>query len=207
MTGQLFIVAAPSGAGKTTLTRRLLGEDPRIALSISHTTRPPRPGEEDGRDYHFIDMPTFERMRESGDFLECAEVHGNCYGTSRRGISSQREAGRDVLLEIDWQGARQVRAVFPDAIGIFILPPSIEELRRRLTTRGQDSEAVIARRVAAAEAELRHVGEFAYAIINSDLELAYADLKAVVRAVRLTLPVQQARHPDLFAALLSPSRE
>jgi guanylate kinase len=201
MPGQLFIVAAPSGAGKTTLTRMLIARDPQVRLSISHTTRAPRPGEENGREYHFVDMATFNAMREAGDFLEWAHVHGNYYGTSKAWIAGQRAAGEDVLLEIDWQGAQQVMKLIPEAIGIFILPPSVAELARRLEGRGQDSEEVIARRIAAAEAEMRHVGEFAYAIINEDLDRAYADLAAVVRAARLTVPVQRARRPDLFAPL------
>ncbi len=204
MIGQLFIVSAPSGAGKTTLTRLLLERDAGIRLSISSTTRPPRPGEQDGREYHFLNVPEFLRLRDTGEFLESAEVHGNYYGTSGRWIVEQRQAGHDVLLEIDWQGAQQVRSIFPDAIGIFILPPSVEELRRRLVGRGQDSEAVIARRVAAAEAEMRHVGEFGHVIINADLQAALADLQAVVRAARVALPVQRERHPELFAALVSP---
>ena len=201
MPGQLFIVAAPSGAGKTTLTRMLIARDPQVRLSISHTTRAPRPGEENGREYHFVDQATFDAMREAGDFLEWAHVHGNYYGTSKAWIARQRAAGEDVLLEIDWQGAQQVMKLIPEAIGIFILPPSVAELARRLDSRGQDSAEVIARRIAAAEAEMRHVGEFAYAIINEDLDRAYADLAAVVRAARLTVPAQRARRPDLFAPL------
>ena len=203
--GRLFVVAAPSGAGKTTLTRMLLAEDASIKLSISHTTRPPRPGEQNGREYHFVDVPTFETMRDAGDFLEWAHVHGNYYGTSRRWIAEQRLRGSDVLLEIDWQGAQQVRKVFADAIGIFILPPSVEELRRRLVGRGQDSEEVIARRVAAAKAEMAHVNEFDYVIINNDLARALADLKTVVGAARLSCAAQQASQSALFSDLLSHS--
>lgn len=202
MRGQLFIVTAPSGAGKTTLTRLLLENDPGLRLSISHTTRAPRPGETDGREYHFVGVADFKARRDRHEFLEWAHVHGNYYGTSGHWIAEQRNSGHDVLLEIDWQGAQQVRRVFADAIGIFIMPPSIAELRRRLVGRGQDSEAVIARRVAAAEAEMRHVGEFAYVIINADLPVALADLQAVVRAARLTLPMQRERHPGLFASSL-----
>lgn len=203
MIGQLFIVSAASGAGKTTLTRLLLDNDAEIRLSISHTTRLPRPGEQDGREYHFVGVAEFERLRDQGEFLESAHVHGNYYGTSKRWIVEQRSAGRDVLLEIDWQGAQQVRHTFPDAIGIFILPPSVEELRRRLIGRGQDSAEVIARRVAAAEAEMRHVGEFGYVIINADLQAALADLLAVIRACRVALPVQRERHAALFSSLTS----
>lgn len=199
MSGLLFIVAAPSGAGKTTLVRQLLASTAGISLSISHTTRAPRPGEVDGRDYHFIDVARFKAMIAAEDFLEWAEVHGNYYGTSRRWIESERAAGRDVLLEIDWQGAQQVRRLFPDAISIFILPPSLAALRQRLEGRGTDSPAVIARRLAAAHEEMRHVGEFGYVIINDDLATALADLAAVVRAARLRLDTQRLRHAALFA--------
>ena len=198
MKGQLFVVSAPSGAGKTTLTRMLLAADDGIRLSVSHTTRGRRPGEEDGRHYHFIDMPTFKAMRERGDFLEFAEVHGNFYGTSRAWISERLAAGEDVLLEIDWQGARQVRAAFPSAVSIFVLPPSLAELKRRLDTRATDSAEVIDRRIAAAEGEMRQVDDFAYAIINEDLERAFGDLQAVVRASRLAVPLQRARRPEVF---------
>jgi guanylate kinase len=201
--GRLFVISAPSGAGKTTLTRMLLAADPAIRLSISHTTRAPRPGEQNGREYHFTDVAAFKAMRDAGDFLEWAEVHGNFYGTSRRWIAEQRLAGSDVLLEIDWQGAQQVRRVFPDAIGIFVLPPSVDELRRRLVGRGQDSDEVIARRVAAAKAEMVHVNEFDYVIINKDLEQALSDLRTAVGASRLSLAAQQAAQPALFTDLLS----
>lgn len=202
MSGHLYIVTAPSGAGKTTLVRLLLQNDPAIGLSISHTTRAPRAGEENGQAYHFTDVADFLARVDRGEFLEWAEVHGNYYGTSRLWIEQQLAAGRDVLLEIDWQGAQQVRKVFRDAIGVFILPPSMEELARRLAGRGTDSEDVIARRLAAARDEMRHVGEFDYVIINNDLQTALSDLLAVVRATRLKLSVQQERHASLFASLL-----
>lgn len=202
MSGKLYVVAAPSGAGKTTLVRLLLEREPDVHLSISFTTRGPRPGEQDGREYHFVDVATFQAMKERGDFLEWAEVHGNFYGTSKVWIADRLAAGHDVLLEIDWQGAQQVRAVFPEAIGVFILPPSMEELTRRLTGRGTDSAEVIERRLAAAEAEMRHVGEFDYVIINDGLEQALDDLRAVVRASRLDLAGQRARHAALFARLI-----
>lgn len=202
MSGKLYVVAAPSGAGKTTLVRLLLDNEPGVHLSISYTTRGPRPGEADGREYHFVDVATFRAMMVRGDFLEWAEVHGNFYGTSKVWIGDQLAAGHDVLLEIDWQGAQQVRAVFPEAIGVFILPPSMEELTRRLTGRGTDSAEVIERRLAAAEAEMRHVGEFDYVIINDGLEQALDDLRAVVRASRLDLAGQRARHAALFARLI-----
>jgi guanylate kinase len=201
--GTLFIVSAPSGAGKTTLVRRLMEHDPAIRHSVSYTTRQPRPAERDGHDYHFIDIQTFLAMRERGDFLEWAEVHGNFYGTSKRWLLEEMRAGRDTLLEIDWQGAQQVRALIPGAVGIFIVPPSIAELERRLRTRGQDSEEVIQRRVAAALGELRHVGEFDFVIINNELQEASADLAAAVRASRLNCARQRARHPDVFRHLSS----
>jgi len=201
MTGSLFIVSAPSGAGKTTLVKMLLERDGDIQLSVSYTTRAPRPGEQDGREYHFIDVPAFLAMRENGDFLESAEVHGNHYGTSRRWIVEQMAAGRDVLLEIDWQGAQQVRGLFHGSIGIFILPPSVAELERRLRGRGQDSEETIARRVAAALDEMRHVGEFDYVIINNKLPEAIEDLQTVVRATRLRTAAQLDRHRALFPFL------
>ena len=150
MSGHLYIVTAPSGAGKTTLVRMLLENDSGIRLSISYTTRAPRAGETDGREYHYTDAGTFRSMVDRGEFLEWAEVHGNCYGTSRLWIESEMAAGRDVLLEIDWQGAQQVRKLFPAAIGVFIMPPSMAELERRLVGRGTDSAEVIARRLAAA---------------------------------------------------------
>ncbi|MDR2837535.1 MAG: guanylate kinase [Azonexus sp.] len=202
MTGNLYIVSAPSGAGKTTLVRLLLEQEPSVQLSISHTTRDPRPGELHGREYHFVDATTFKAMIESHDFLEWAEVHGNFYGTSRSSIAGRLAAGADVLLEIDWQGAQQVRAQFPEAVGIFILPPSMDELARRLTGRGTDSSEVVARRLAAAEAEMRHVGEFGYVIINDRLEDALDDLRAVVRASRLTLAAQRVRHADFLTRLI-----
>lgn len=197
----LFIIAAPSGAGKSTLVNMLIGRDPKVQLSISYTTRRPRPGEVHGQDYHFIDIPTFMAMRGRGDFLEWAEVHGNFYGTSRSTLEQQLASGRDLVLEIDWQGAQQVRQIFTDSVGIFVLPPSIEELERRLRARGKDSDDVIERRVAAALGELRHVGEFDFVIINKDLAVALEDLMAAVRASRLKLKCQRARHPDVFRFL------
>jgi len=198
MNGCLFIVAAPSGAGKSSLVNAVLAEDPRLRLSISYTTRAPRPGEANGREYHFVDRDAFLAMAAAGDFLESAEVHGNYYATSQRQIEEIRASGRDAVLEIDWQGAQQVRRIFPDAIGIFILPPSREALRERLVARGQDTPTVIERRLAAAEDEMSHVAEFDYAIINNDFDEARRDLAAVIRAARLTLARQAGRHPDLF---------
>ena len=202
MSGNLFVVAAPSGAGKTTLVRLLLEQESRVHLSISYTTRGPRPGEENGREYHFVDNVEFQAMIARHEFLEWAEVHGNFYGTSQKWIADQLAAGHDVLLEIDWQGAQQVRKLFPQAIGIFILPPSMEELTRRLTGRGTNSADVIARRLAAAQAEMRHVGEFDYVIINDQLAQALEELRAVVRASRLSFGVQRVRHAALFERLI-----
>jgi guanylate kinase len=201
--GVLFVVSAPSGAGKTTLVKKLMAHDAAIHHSVSYTTRQPRPAEQHGHDYHFIDIQTFLAMRERGDFIEWAEVHGNFYGTSRVWLQDEMRAGRDTLLEIDWQGAQQVREQMPNVVSIFIVPPSIEELERRLRGRGQDSEEVIQRRVAAALGELRHVDEFDFVIINNDLQEALEDLAAAVRASRLNFQRQRARHPDVFRFLAS----
>ncbi len=198
MTGILFVVSAPSGAGKSSLINAVLAEDRNLALSISHTTRPPRPGETNGIEYHFVNTGIFEAMVERGEFLETAEVHGNRYGTSQEWIEDTLKAGRDVMLEIDWQGAQQVRKRYPDAVTSFIIPPSIGELERRLRARGQDSEAVIRRRLANATEELGHVSEFDYVIINKEFDEARRDLAALVRAARLTLSRQSARHPQML---------
>lgn len=198
MSGLLYIVAAPSGGGKSSLVAAALAMDPRLRLSVSYTTRAPRPGEVEGRDYHFVDRDTFMRMRSGGEFLESAEVHGNLYATSRRQIEDANAEGVDVVLEIDWQGAQQVRAIFPDVVSIFILPPSVRELERRLRLRGQDSEVVIAQRLASAETEIAHASEFDYVILNKHFEDARQDLGAIIRAARLTLDRQRARHPELF---------
>ena len=200
-TATLIIISAPSGAGKSTLVNMLVGRDPKVQLSISYTTRAPRSGEVDGHDYHFIDIPTFMAMRARGDFVEWAEVHGNFYGTSRSTLNQQLATGRDLVLEIDWQGAQQVRQQFKQSVGIFILPPSIEELERRLRKRGKDADEVIQRRIAAALGEMRHVSEFDFVIINKDLALALEDLVAAVRASRLWLNSQRARQPDVFRFL------
>lgn len=201
ITGNLFIVAAPSGAGKTSLVKELLAADAGIQLSISYTTRPPRPGEINGLHYHFVSRENFGQMLERGDFLESAEVYGNFYGTSQPWIEASRKTGKDILLEIDWQGAAQVRRLIPEAIGIFVLPPSLEALRQRLTGRGQDAEEVIRRRIAAAREDISHVGEFDYVIINDDFNIALQDLLAVVRAQRLKTGVQLERYGDLIASL------
>lgn len=184
MNGKLFVITAPSGAGKTSLIDAVMKEDPSLKVSVSYTTRAPRPGEKDGVDYHFVDDATFLAMRDRGEFLESAEVHGYRYGTSKRVIAEALARGEDLILEIDWQGARQVRAHYPDCIGIFILPPSIEELERRMRARGQDSEAVIRRRLENAREELAHAGEFKYAIINKDFETARRELAKRIRKER-----------------------
>ncbi len=199
--GNIFLVVAPSGAGKSTLVNALLANDAAIQLSVSYTTRPPRPGETDGREYHFVSVEDFKARRARGEFLESAEVHGNFYGTSRTWIEQRMREGRDVLLEIDWQGARQVKAVFAHAVGIFILPPSIDALEKRLHQRGQDSPQVIARRLLAAGSEIAHAPEFDYVIINEDFDRALADLTAIVTAARLRYASQAARHHELFAQL------
>jgi guanylate kinase len=198
MTGSLFIVSAPSGAGKSTLTAKLLERDRHIQLSVSYTTRAPRSGEVDGRDYHFVGESAFMGMLERGEFLESAQVHGNHYGTSESWIRSERAAGHDILLEIDWQGAQQVRRIFSDTIGIFILPPSIAELERRMRARGKDSDEVVRRRLGVAADEMSHAAEFEYVIINKDFEEACCDLIAVVRASRLVYSRQLERRPEIF---------
>jgi guanylate kinase len=182
--GRLFVVTAPSGAGKTSLIDAVMREDPSLKISVSYTTRAPRPGEKDAVDYHFVDPPTFRAMRERGEFLESAEVHGNHYGTAKRVILDAVAKGEDLILEIDWQGAEQVRRLYPDCVGIFILPPSIEELERRIRARGQDADDVIRRRVANARAELAHAGEFKYAIINKDFETARRELASIIERER-----------------------
>lgn len=201
MTGALFIVAAPSGAGKTSLVAALLERDPSVRLSVSYTTRPPRAGEVDGRDYHFVDHAAFEAMLARGEFLESAEVYGNYYGTGHAWVRERLAAGDDVLLEIDPQGAEQVRRLMPEAVGIFVLPPSLEALRERLERRGKDSAEVIARRLTAARDELRRVSEFDYAIINKEFDIALQDLESVVRAERLRLARQTRRFGALFQSL------
>lgn len=201
MSGNLFIISAPSGAGKTSLVRALLEINPHIDLSVSYTTRSPRVGEHDGRDYHFVDRNTFIEMLNHGDFLESAEVYGHFYGTSQAWISQERAKGRDILLEIDWQGAMQIRALFPEAISIFILPPSIAALSQRLIGRGKDSAEVIARRMAAVREDVAHVAEFDYVIINDNLNDALRELNAVVLSARTQCAAQLMRHQDLINQL------
>ena len=201
-TGTLFVVAAPSGGGKTSLTRALLEKDPGIRLSVSYTTRPPRPGEQDGVDYHFVSAERFMALRDAGEFLEHAHVHGNWYATSASWLNQQIEAGQDVLLEIDWQGAAQVRRLIPSSVHIFILPPSLALLEERLHRRGQDDKATIARRLEAARDEMRHCAEFNYVIINQDFATAVDDLSAIVRASRLRAAQQCVRHGALITQLV-----
>ena len=199
--GSLFVIVAPSGAGKTSLVRGLLENEPDVRLSVSFTTRAPRPGERDGIDYRFVTVSEFESRRAEGEFLEWARVHDNLYGTSRAWIESQMGAGQDIILEIDCQGAEQVKRLYPDAVGIFIAPPSIDELARRLRARAQDSESVIERRINAAQAELAQAERFEYVIINQHFGDALEQLRAVVRASRLRFSRQRARHPEVFSQL------
>ncbi len=202
--GVLFVVAAPSGGGKSSMVNALLEREPGIRLSVSYTTRPPRPGESKGHHYHFIDVPTFLALKDRGEFLEHAFVHGNWYATSAAWLRAQVASGQDVLLEIDWRGAAQVRRLIPDSVHIFILPPSTAALTERLTKRALDSDAVIAQRLEAAREEMRHCGEFDYVIMNQDFARAVDDLSAIVRAARLTAPRQQVRHAKALAELLNP---
>jgi guanylate kinase len=197
--GSLFVIVAPSGAGKTSLVNELLRRDGRIRLSISYTTRAPREGEAHGREYHFVDRARFEGMIASGDFLEHANVYGNYYGTSKRWIETELAGDNDVLLEIDWQGARQVRSLFPEMVGIFVLPPSISELRRRLEARGKDAPETIATRMASARNEVSHVLEFEYIIVNEEFDSAVSDLQAIVRASRVARARQSVRVASLLA--------
>jgi guanylate kinase len=196
--GVLYVVSAPSGAGKTSLVKALLKSDPAIRLSISYTTRAPRPGESDGRDYHFVDRAQFEKMLADGEFLEHAEVYGNFYGTSKGSLTRDLNAGRDILLEIDWQGAEQVKQHFPQSVSVFILPPSFNALRSRLTGRGQDSTETIERRLAAAAHDVAHAEAFDYIIVNDDFDHALQDLVAITRSIRLQASRQQERHAALF---------
>jgi guanylate kinase len=201
MPGNLFVVSAPSGAGKTSLVQALLNINPDIRLSVSYTTRAPRPGERDGKDYHFVSRSDFLVMMQRGDFLESAEVYGNLYGTSQVWINEEMARGQDILLEIDWQGAAQVRQLFPACISLFILPPSLEALEQRLKGRNKDSDEVIARRMAAVREDVTHVAEFDYVIINDNLNEALRELNAVVLAARLRCQAQLARHQALINQL------
>ncbi len=200
--GTLYIIAAPSGAGKTSLVTELVKTTRHITVSVSHTTRDMRPGEVNGQHYHFVSVENFQHMIGKGNFLEHAEVFSNFYGTSQIWVEEQLEKGTDVILEIDWQGGQQVRRLMPDAIGIFILPPSQKELHQRLTGRGQDDDKVIAHRMAKAVSEMSHYSEFDYLIINDDFDEALFDLKAVIRTQRLGLEFQAEYRKDLLTDLL-----
>ena len=199
--GNIFVVTAPSGAGKTTLVAALLAADQQIKLSVSYTTRAPREGEIDGINYHFVSREAFVAMLQRSEFLESAEVYGNFYGTSQLWIQQQLDAGNDILLEIDWQGAQQVRKLFPQAIGVFILPPSLQALEQRLRGRGTDSEESISKRMASAREEITHVDEFDFVIVNEVMDEAIKDLISLVRAPRLGIARQSAKYAALFSAL------
>lgn len=203
-TGTLFIFSAPSGAGKTSLVKALLENTSHIGVSVSHTTRAPRPGETHGKDYNFVSQEEFKSLIDNNAFLEHAQVFDNFYGTSQRWVEEELAAGRDVILEIDWQGAQQVRHLMSDAVTVFILPPSIEELESRLSNRGQDSDEIIARRMRDAQSEMSHYAEFDYLIVNDDFDNALQELRAVVIARRHRLSAQQVRHQQTLAALLAP---
>lgn len=202
-TGTLYIVSAPSGAGKTSLVKSLIDQIDTLRVSVSHTTRAPRPGEVDGVNYHFVSREQFIQQVEQADFLEHAEVFGNLYGTSQSTVENTLAAGFDLILEIDWQGAQQVRRKLPQARSIFILPPSLKDLRERLNNRQQDDESVIDRRMQQAVEEMSHYLEYDYLVVNDRFQDALEDLKAILRANRLSLTCQQARHSGLLAALLS----
>ena len=201
MSGNLFIVSAPSGAGKTSLVSALLDTNQQIDVSVSYTTRAPRTGETEGKDYHFVSRETFLAMAKHGDFLESAEVYGNLYGTSHSWIEAETLGGRDILLEIDWQGAAQVRHKFPDCISIFILPPSLQALEARLKGRGQDSDEVISRRLQAGQDDIAHVAEFDYVIINDEFDTALQQLNAIVLAAGLRRDRQLVRQQTLIQQL------
>ncbi|ACR13474.1 guanylate kinase [Teredinibacter turnerae] len=202
-TGTLYTVSAPSGAGKTSLVKAVVDAVDNLLVSVSHTTRAQRPGEVDGINYHFVDRTQFEQMVENGDFLEHAQVFTNAYGTSKNWVLETLGAGKDVILEIDWQGAHQVRQLIPSAVSLFILPPSRETLRQRLTGRGQDNDSVIDARMAEAESEMSHYGEADYLIVNDNFNVALNEFRAIIIANRLTLEKQRLRHQSLLNNLLS----
>lgn len=199
--GTLFVISAPSGAGKTSLVSEMLRQDEQLGVSVSHTTRAMREGEQDGVNYHFVSRGEFEAMIGRGEFLEHADVFGNYYGTSQIWVRDTLARGRDVILEIDWQGAEQVRRLLPECVTMFIVPPSAEVLRQRLIGRGTDAPEVVERRLSEAEEECRHAVEFDYLVVNDDFSVALADLLAIVRSRRLKMSVQQVRHSRLLAGL------
>ncbi|MFN6971571.1 MAG: guanylate kinase [Rheinheimera sp.] len=201
--GNLFILSAPSGAGKSSLIHALLGQNQDMQLSVSHTTRAPRPGEVDGVHYHFVSVDEFKALIAQNNFLEWAEVFGNYYGTSRTAIEQVLAQGRDVFLDIDWQGARQIKQQVPSVLSIFILPPSVAELEKRLNQRGQDSQEVIAKRMQQAKSEISHVTEYDYVLVNDDFQQCLKDLQQVVLGQRLTLQKQQQRQQALLTELLA----
>jgi guanylate kinase len=203
LTGSLYIVAAPSGAGKTTLVKSLLEQTPEITVSVSHTTRQPRPGEVHGEHYYFVDKATFEQMCDASEFLEHAQVFDNYYGTSRQSVEQTLDRGLDVILEIDWQGAQQIRRLYPDSSSIFVLPPSRDVLEQRLRSRGQDNNEVIERRMKDATTEISHYHEFDYLVINDVFDQALEELKAIILARRQRTAVQDRRHHQLLRQLLS----
>ncbi|WP_298452809.1 guanylate kinase [uncultured Marinobacter sp.] len=204
-TGTLFVISAPSGAGKTSLVAEMLHADHKLGVSVSHTTRPMREGEKDGINYHFVGRSEFEAMIGKSDFLEHADVFGNYYGTSQVWVREMLASGRDVILEIDWQGASQVRRLIPECVSIFIVPPSAEALRERLVGRGTDAPDVVSRRLTEAREECRHVGEFDYIVVNDEFKEALADLLAIVRSQRMQVTTQQLRHRQLLAELCGES--
>lgn len=203
VSGSLYVVAAPSGAGKTSLVKQLLETTEKIAVSVSHTTRSPRPGEVDGEHYHFVDVTVFEEMRDKQQFLEHAQVFDNFYGTSRKAVDSLLEKGLDVILEIDWQGAQQIRKLYTDCCSIFILPPSRAALKERLRSRGQDDDSIIERRMRDAISEMSHYQEFDYLVINDDFDEALEMLKAIILARRQRIQLQVQRQEQLLQDLLS----
>lgn len=205
MSGTLYIVSAPSGAGKTSLVTKLIEQDAHIIVSVSTTTRDKREGEKDGVNYHFSSIETFQQKIKHGDFLEYAEVFGNYYGTSKSTVENELKAGKDVILEIDWQGAQQVRQLMPEATSIFILPPSLEELNRRLNTRGTDSEEIIAGRMSEAVSEMSHYHEYDYIVINYHFEKALEELHSIFKAGRLRQAAQAKTHKNLINGLLGTS--